>query len=94
MDEQLAASGPLVIPFNPGSLVASKMVKKGFGITGNDIQIGADIIVRATLPDEFKDRYAEYFDNNSGQFAPPHVEALNKQKTKEVVGKIEELLLN
>ena len=45
--------GPLVVAVNPGSLLASKMVKEGFGIAGNDMQIGVDILCRAALSDEF-----------------------------------------
>ena len=39
--------GPGVVSGNPGSLLASKMVKEGFGVAGNDLSIGADILVAA-----------------------------------------------
>ena len=39
-------NGPSVISVNPGSLLATKMVKEGFGIEGKDLNIGADILVR------------------------------------------------
>lgn len=43
--------GPVMVSVNPGSLLASKMVKEGFGIAGNDLSIGADILIRAALSD-------------------------------------------
>ena len=41
--------GPMFVAVNPGSLLASKMVKEGFGMAGNDLSIGADILRRAAL---------------------------------------------
>ncbi|MEM6620230.1 MAG: SDR family NAD(P)-dependent oxidoreductase, partial [Pseudomonadota bacterium] len=49
---QAHRQGPVFIAVNPGSLLASKMVKEGFGVAGNDLGIGADILCRlATSPD-------------------------------------------
>jgi len=63
--------GPVFVAVNPGSLLASKMVKEGFGVAGNDIGIGADILCRAALADEFADATGRYFDNDSNRFAEP-----------------------
>lgn len=71
------ADGPLVVAVNPGSLLASKMVKEGFGIAGNDLSIGADILVEAALGARFADANGAYFDNDSGQFSAPHESALD-----------------
>ena len=84
--------GPMIVAVNPGSQLASKMVKEGFGVAGNDINIGADILTRAALSDEFSDASGEYFDNDSGQFAAPHQDALDDQKSEEVVRAIESIL--
>lgn len=84
--------GPMIVAVNPGSLLASKMVKEGFGVPGNDINIGADILTRAALSDEFADASGKYFDNDSGQFAPPHQDALDQQKSEDVVNAIESIL--
>jgi len=43
--------GPRFIAVNHGSLLAIKMMKEGFGVSGNDLQIGADIPIRAALSD-------------------------------------------
>lgn len=70
--------GPVVVAVNPGSLLASKMVKEGFGIGGNDLSIGADILIWAALSDDFGTASGKYFDNDSGQFAPPHAAATDR----------------
>ena len=61
--------GPVFIAVNPGSLLASKMVQEGFGVAGNDLSIGADILCRAALDVEFADASGKYFDNDAGEFA-------------------------
>lgn len=77
------------VAVNPGSLLATKMVKEGFGMAGNDIRIGTDILVRAALADEFADASGDYFDNDKGRFAPPHPDALDSRKSQRVVDAIE-----
>ena len=85
-------SGPAFIAVNPGSLLASKMVKEGFGVAGGDIGIGADILVRAALTDEFAKASGQYFDNDNGRFASPHPDALDPRKSQEVVSAVEAAL--
>lgn len=92
MAKALGQDGPAVIAVNPGSLLASKMVKEAFGIPGKDIGIGAEILCRAALDDDFAAASAQYFDNDSGQFTPPHGDALDPQKTEDVVHRIEAIL--
>lgn len=86
------SGGPAIIAVNPGSLLASKMVKEGFGVAGSDLRIGADILNRAALDEEFQNASGQYFDNDSGRFAAPHADALNEKKSEEVVQVIEALL--
>ncbi len=57
---------PVVVAVNPGSMLGSKMVKEGFGVAGKDIRIGAEILIRAALGDEFENASGHYFDNDSG----------------------------
>ncbi len=85
--------GPTIIAVNPGSLLASKMVREGFGISGNDLGIGADILTRAALSDEFADASGKYFDNDAGQFAAPHADALDASQNERVVHAIERILV-
>jgi len=80
------------VAVNPGSLLATKMVKEGFGMAGNDIQIGADILVRAALADEFANASGKYFDNDKGRFASPHPDALDQKKSEGIARVIETVL--
>ncbi len=88
----LKDAGPVIIAVNPGSMLGSKMVKEGFGVAGGDIGIGAEILTRAALADEFAAASGQYFDNDKGQFAPPHPDALDPRKSAEVVSVIETVL--
>ncbi|MEM8706841.1 MAG: SDR family NAD(P)-dependent oxidoreductase [Actinomycetota bacterium] len=64
--------GPVFIAVNPGSYLGTKMVQEGFGVAGNDVNIGVDILVRASLDPTFADATGRYWDNDNGRFAPPH----------------------
>jgi len=64
--------GPLFVSVNPGSLLATKMVREGFGVAGKDVGIGADIVARAALDPDFEGRSGAYFDNDAGRFDDPH----------------------
>lgn len=93
MAQSLKDTGPVLIAVNPGSLLATKMVKQGFGVAGHDIGIGADILTRLALDDEFKYASGLYFDNDKGQFSSPHVEASDPDKTQQVMIAIEATLM-
>lgn len=86
--------GPVVVAVNPGSLLASKMVKEGYGIAGNDLSIGADILREAALGASFADATGKYFDNDSGRFAQPHAAAMDKEHSAKVMKGIEQALQN
>ncbi len=80
------------VAVNPGSLLATKMVKEGFGRAGNDIRIGSDILFRAALDEEFATASGKYFDNDKGEFAPPHPDALDLPKAEKVVDTLSAVL--
>ena len=86
--------GPVSVAVNPGSLLATKMVKEGFGTAGNDLNIGVDILVRAALSDEFADASGRYFDNDSGRIAARHPDAANAVKVRDVVDAINKQIHN
>lgn len=92
MAAALQGNGPIIIPVNPGSLLASKMVKEAFGQSRGGVEIGAKVLVRAALSDEFATANGKYFDNDSGQFAAPHADALDADKSKQVVDGIEAVI--
>lgn len=89
---ELKDAGPAIIAVNPGSLLGSKMVKQAFGVAGSDIRIGAEILCRAALEDEFAEASGLYFDNDAGRFAAPHPDALDPAKAQGVVRVIDRVL--
>ena len=88
----LKDDGPAIIAVNPGSMLGTKMVKEAYGVDGGDIRIGAEIVIRAALSNEFQAASGQYFDNDSGHFASPHPDALDPRKSEEIVGLIEAVL--
>ncbi|MEM9332327.1 MAG: SDR family NAD(P)-dependent oxidoreductase [Pseudomonadota bacterium] len=90
--EDLGPKGPVFVSVNPASFLGSKMVKEAYGTQGNDMSIGANILVRVTTGAEFADASGKYFDNDLGRFADPHPDALDKAKNASIVELIEELL--
>jgi NAD(P)-dependent dehydrogenase (short-subunit alcohol dehydrogenase family) len=92
MARSLRDNGPVIIAVNPGSLLGTKMVKEGFGMAGHDVRIGADILVRAALSDEFAAASGKYFDNDAGSFSSPHPDVLDSQKCSEIVNTMDTML--
>ena len=88
----LGSDGPTVIAVNPGSFLGSKMVKEAYGSDGKDIRIGAETLTRLALEEEFASASGQYFDNDSGRFASPHPDALDPNKSSDVVKAIEAFL--
>jgi len=88
----LSAEDPAIIAVNPGSMLGTKMVKEGFAVAGGDVRIGAEILVRAALEEEFAAASGRYFDNDKGRFAQPHPDALDPQKSREIIRAMESIL--
>lgn len=86
------SKGLYIIAVNPGSLLASKMVKEGFGVAGQDIDIGAEILVRMALEYGLDGHSGDYFDNDKGKFSPPHPDGMNLQKSEKITEVIEGIL--
>ena len=92
LSRSLGDEGPIIVAVNPGSFLGSKMVKEAYGQEGKDLRIGADILTRAALAEEFADASGKYFDNDSGRFSSPHPDALNEKKTRKVLRAIEQII--
>jgi len=88
----LKDSGPMMVAVNPGSLLASKMVREGFGTAGNDINIGVDILKRAASSDEFAQATGLYYDNDAKQFASPHPSGLDMDGAKQIIDVMDQLI--
>ncbi|TYO84710.1 SDR family NAD(P)-dependent oxidoreductase [Oceanicella actignis] len=84
-------NGPVFVAINPGSLLATKMVREGFGVAGADLRIGAEILRRAALSDEFATASGMYFDNDAGRFAAPHPAAQDPRQVNETMRAIRAL---
>jgi len=92
--QELSSDGPIMVAVNPGSFLGTKMVREAYGSQGNDVGIGVDILVRASLSEEFADASGFYFDNDSGRFSRPHPDALAPQKCDELMHRIDAILQN
>ncbi len=68
------------------------MVKEAYGTNGHDINIGADILCRASLSEEFNNATGKYFDNDYGQFSNPHPDALDEGKRLEVLDVLDRVI--
>lgn len=86
------AKDRVIVAVNPGSLLASKMVKDAYGIPGSDLSIGADILVEAALGTSFEAASGQYFDNDNQRFAPPHPDASDPQIVAAVMSGIDTAL--
>ena len=89
---ELKEHGPIVIAVNPGSLLATKMVKEGFGNSGNDINIGVDILTSLSFDPEHVERTGQYYDNDNKRYASPQADGLDQQKTQEMVNLMESII--
>lgn len=83
---------PIIISVNPGSLLASKMVTEGFGVQGNDISIGSNILTRLALDSDMANANGKYFDNDIGKFSMPHPDGFNIDKGEKVIEVIESII--
>lgn len=92
LGDRWRVGGPTVIAVNPGSLLATKMVTQGFGVSGSDIGTGAEILFRAAFSSEFSAASGQYYDNDSKQFADPHPDALDNAKSNAVTQLIEKMI--
>ncbi|SBT06608.1 putative oxidoreductase [Candidatus Propionivibrio aalborgensis] len=92
MARTLGPDGPMIVAVNPASFLGSKMAREAYGQSGHDLSIGADILTRAALSDEFADASGRYYDNDRKTFAQPHPDALDPQKSEALVQALEALL--
>ncbi len=86
--------GPMIVAVNPGSLLGTKMVKEAYAVAGGDVRIGADILHRAALSEDFQSASGRYFDNDSGRFASPHPDALDERRCQQVTSAVEKILVD
>ena len=61
-------------------------------MSGKDVEIGVNILCKMAIEDQFAHMSGKYFDNDRREFAAPHPDALNSEKSEDIVKIIEELL--
>ncbi len=83
------ANKSTIIAVNPKSFLGSKMVREAYGQKGYDLDIGAEILYKAALSDDFKNANGQYFDNDYAIFAEPHPFALSKNNRQALVDALE-----
>ena len=86
------SGGPVVISVNPGSLLATKMVRDGFGVKGNDLNLGVDILLQLSLEKDLEEFNGQYYDNDSGKFQSPQKDGLKEEKIQQLISVMESLL--
>ena len=84
--------GPVIVSVNPGSLLASKMVKEGFGVEGSDLSIGANILIQASLDASFANASGRYYDNDARRFADPHAAAADTAHCQLIMQTLDDIL--
>ncbi len=94
MGRALKEKGPAVIAVNPKSFLGTKMVKLAYGRHGYDTRIGADILIRAAVADEFAHATGMYFNNDIEQFAQPYPDALDMQKCAHLIQTMDTIIAN
>ncbi|MFI3208743.1 MAG: SDR family NAD(P)-dependent oxidoreductase [Eubacteriales bacterium] len=82
----------VVVSVNPKSFLGSKMVKTAYGRKGYDLSIGADILYRAALSEEFSDKTGRYYDNDYEQFSRLHPFASSKENRLKLVEIMDEIM--
>lgn len=92
MAKNLVSNSPVIIAVNPASLLGTKMVKEGFNTTGNDINIGVNILTKLALDPEHAEHSGEYYDNDNRCYSLPQADGTNDEKAKEIVAFIEEVI--
>ena len=90
--EPTQAQGLAIIAVNPGSLLASKMVTEGFGIAGNDLSIGADILVKLALDIDALSYSGQYFDNDTGHFVAANTDNVHIQQSIDLIAAMESII--
>lgn len=80
------------IAVNPGSLLATNMVKSGFGIQGKNLTQPIKLLCELALSSEHAVNSGRYYDNDKGEFGKPHPEAENRQKQKRLINELDQLI--
>lgn len=73
------------IAINPGSLLATKMVQQGFGVSGSDTGPAVALLVSAAVGKAFEKANGSYFDNDIGELSHAHPEAYLLKQQQQLI---------
>jgi NAD(P)-dependent dehydrogenase (short-subunit alcohol dehydrogenase family) len=90
----LAEKEPTIITIsvNPGSLLNTNMVKKGWGFHRSSADKGRDILYNLAVVQKYENASGKYFNNDIGTFGAVHPAGNSKETINELISKTNELL--
>lgn len=88
----MEVNSPIIIAVNPGSLLASKMVKEGFGVEGSELSIGVNILTSLSLDEDAAKHSGEYFDNDIGEYSSDIPVDEESRQAKEVIEALDKIV--
>ncbi len=68
------------------------MVSDAYGMDGQDIQTGVKALINTALDATFRQATGQYFDNDRGGFAAPHLDAIDSAKCAQLVEMLDAIL--
>lgn len=77
---------------NPGSLLATNMVKKGWGIEGKDPNSAISLLTDLALSEQCLAHRGEYFDNDQGNWGRSHPDTYQPQVQNAIVDALEGII--
>ncbi len=83
---------PLFVSVNPKSFLGTAMVRQAYGVQGSDVRVGADILCRAALSEEFSRANGAYYDNDIARFSQPHPAARDLQQCQALLAAMDDLI--
>lgn len=89
---KMSTTGPMIVSVNPKSFIGTKMAQSAYGIEGESLDFGVNILLSAALSDEFNDAHGAYYDNDIEVFAQPHPDALNQEKLTVLIEHIKRII--
>lgn len=85
LSDESSDEGIVFLAVNPGSMLATKMVKEGFGHSAKSIDVGRDILVKAALDSEMTEHNGEFYDNDNQLFRDIMGSNLDKRSIEEIM---------
>lgn len=92
MANSIASAHTQFVAVNPGSLLATQMVKAGFGIQGKDINQAVSLLAELATGGNEQNLNGKYFDGDSNRYSQPHPAALNTALQYQLLQTLDQLI--